>query len=516
LAEALGTSILVRDFKRARNASVPLVAIDTVDQQAVVKVLASNAAHAAMKKDARVPIFAWDAVRGMRGYDKFSDDALKRSDIKTVTTINFTEAVVQAERLPADSVIFFFNAHRQLTEPQPIQAVANLRDIFKTGALRMAVFLAPRWTLPEELKPDFISLSDPLPDRALLADIVTQQYKNSDLPEPKSEALEKGIDSMQGLGAFETEQNAAMSMTKGGLHLPTAWDRKCRAVATASEGGLRIGQTPVRFSDMGGTENFKDFGRSLIDARWYSLVWFIDEIEKDMAAMHSDTSGTSQYQHKSILTFTQKYKVPAVLLIGQPGSGKTLGAHALAGEAEVPLAEMNLGGLKGKHVGDTEGNTDRALQTLLAISQGKLLLVATCNDVGALAKSPELLRRFKLPKFYFDLPTADERDVIWNISGARYGLDTSAKNRPDDTDWTGSEIDSVCEIATKLKVSLKKAATWIIPMAQSSRELVAKRRAEADGNYLSASYPGTYFKEKQPEPVGAGSGRRKINLDHES
>lgn len=503
-------STLVRDFKRARNASVPLVAIESVDQGAVVRLLSQHAAHAELKGDP--PIFLWDAVNGMRGYNKPGEAAMKATGINPALTIPFVEAMIQATKIPTNSVLFVLNAHRQLSDPQPIQAVWNLRDTMKLVDLRMAVFLAPKWNLPDELKHDFIVLKDPLPDRTILGTIVAQQYKNSDLPAPTPDALEKGIDAVQGLGAFEAEQNSAMSMVRNGLDLPQAWDRKCQAIATGSDGGLRIGQTPVRFGDMGGTEQFKKFGKQLIDARWYSTVWFIDEIEKDMAAMHSDTSGTSQYQHKSILTFTQKHKIPALLLIGQPGSGKTLGAHALAGEAGVPLAEMNLGGLKGKHVGDTEGNTDRALQTLLAISQGKLLLVATCNDVGSLSQSPELLRRFKLPKFYFDLPTDEERDAIWAISGARYKIDTSKPNRPIDTDWTGSEIDAACELATRLNIPLTMAAEWIIPMAVSSRALVERRREQADGNYLSASYPGLYLKDRIAEQPKAAAGR-KIRLE---
>jgi len=502
MAETVGTVTLAQDFKRALNANVPLVGIETVDQAAVLRTLAK-----AMNGDR--PVLVWEAVKGLRGFNKAGEKAFKELGVPQPMTIPFVEAMVQAERMPPDSVLFALNAHRQISDPQPMQAVWNLRDALKQNQ-RMVVLLAPKWTLPEELKHDVVLLIDPLPDRAHLSEIVTQQYKNSDLPVPEKGLIDKGIDAVQGLGAFETEQSAAMSMTKAGLDLPAVWDRKCKTVAATSEGGLTISQTPVRFADMGGNKQFKLFGQQVIDARWFSTVWFIDEIEKDMAAMHSDTSGTSQYQHKALLTFTQKYKVPAMLLIGQPGSGKTLGAHAIAGEAGVPLAEMNLGGLKGKHVGESEQNTNHALQTLLAISQGRLLLVATCNDVGTLAQSPELLRRFKLPKFYFDLPSAEERHVIWKISGTRYGVDIT--KRPDDTDWTGSEIDATCELASKLKITILAASEWIIPMAVSSRALVERRREQADGNYLSASFPGLY-RRNRPVEASVPSGGRKIQLE---
>lgn len=510
MAETTGTATVAKDFKKARNAGVPLLAIATVDQPAIVRALSTAFNGSAP------PLLAWDAVRGLRGLNKSGESACNQTGMQPPQTVPFVGGMIAASKLPPESVIFAFNAHKQIEAgPMPLQAVANLRDDFKLNQ-RMLVLLAPSWTLPAELKPDVIVLTDPLPNAATLSGIVEQQYKNRTgpkgqaLPDPTDTDISKAVEAVQGLGAFESEQQTAMAMGRT-LDLPILWDRKCRSVAQASDGGLQIGQSPVRFDDIGGNQQFKKFARQLIDARWYSAVWFIDEIEKDMAAMHSDTSGTSQYQHKAILTFTQKHKIPGILLIGQPGSGKTLGAHAIAGEAGVPLAEMDLGGLKGKHVGESEQNTRRALDTLLAISQGRLLLIATCNDVGTLAQSPELLRRFKLPKFYFDLPTAEERALIWTISGTRYGVDVT--DRPEDTDWTGSEIDAACELAGKLKISIREAAEWIIPMAESSAALVAKRRAEADGNYLSASYPGKYRRNYLPEVSDGAQRSRRIEVE---
>lgn len=490
----ISESTLARDFRAARRAGVPIVAVETADQAALLTALAPLL-------NGDTPVLQWDAVKGLRGLTKKGEQAMAATGANTAMTINFVEACVAAEKLPSRSIVFVLNAHRQMAEAQPVQAIWNLRDQYKMNQ-RMFVLLAPSWTLPAELKHDVVVLTEPLPDRAALATIVAQQYKNADLPDPTTEHVERGVDAVQGLSAFETEQSAAMSMTKAGLALDQVWDRKCKAVATSAEGGLLIQRSAISFADMGGNDQVKKFGRQLIDSRWFSTVWFIDEIEKDMAGMHTDTSGVAQYQHKALLTFLQKHKVPAMLLIGQPGSGKTLFAHAIAGESGVPLAEMDLGGLKGKHVGESEQNTQRALQTLMAISQGKLLLVATCNDVGVLAQSPELLRRFKLPKFYFDLLSEPERDVVWAISGTRYGVDVT--DRPDDADWTGSEIDATVEMAARLTITIRQAAEWIVPMAVTSRELVERRRAQADGNYLSASYPGLYRRNRtDDEPTTA-------------
>ena len=45
-----------------------------------------------------------------------------------------------------------------------------------------------------------------------------------------------------------------------------------------------------------------------------------------------------------------------------------------------------------------------ALQIIDAVSQGRMLFIATCNSIASLP--PELRRRFTLGTFFFDLPTA--------------------------------------------------------------------------------------------------------------
>jgi len=50
-----------------------------------------------------------------------------------------------------------------------------------------------------------------------------------------------------------------------------------------------------------------------------------------------------------------------LLFDGPPGTGKTSGAKAIATAAGMPLYRMDIGGMKGKYVGDSEGNLTAAL-----------------------------------------------------------------------------------------------------------------------------------------------------------
>ncbi len=47
-----------------------------------------------------------------------------------------------------------------------------------------------------------------------------------------------------------------------------------------------------------------------------------------------------------------------------------------------------------------------------------MLFIATSNSIASLP--PELRRRFTLGTFFFDLPTAEERETIWRIYLKKY------------------------------------------------------------------------------------------------
>jgi len=79
-------------------------------------------------------------------------------------------------------------------------------------------------------------------------------------------------------------------------------------------------------------------------------------------------------------------------------------------------------------------------------------------------------------------------------------------DRPQDTDWTGAEIQSCCRLASLLDLNLKQAAKNVVPIAITAAEQVAKLRAWAAGRCLDASRPGVYTLGASERP--ASSSRR--------
>jgi len=146
-----------------------------------------------------------------------------------------------------------------------------------------------------------------------------------------------------------------------------------------------------------------------------------------------------------------------VLLAGPPGTGKSLIAKNVAAILNLPLLQLDIAGMLGSLVGQSEQNIKRALSTASAIAPcvlwidevekalsgtgdtsgvsqrilGTILtfmaeqtagvfVVATCNDVTALPTEFKRKGRFD-ENFFVNLPTTAEREAILKIHLERFG-----------------------------------------------------------------------------------------------
>jgi SpoVK/Ycf46/Vps4 family AAA+-type ATPase len=229
-----------------------------------------------------------------------------------------------------------------------------------------------------------------------------------------------------------------------------------------------------------------------------------------------------------------------VLLVGIPGCGKSLTAKAVATAWGVPLLRLDLGALKSKFVGESEGNLRKAFSVIESVGrcvvwldeiekalqgatsgsadggvsadalgavlnwmqerQGEAFIVATANDVSALP--PELLRKGRFDELFFvDLPNAAEREAVlaatlrtYSRSEARPAL---AKVSAACDGFTGAEIaalvpdalfvafaDGAREINTD---DLLQAARTVAPLSKTASEKISRLRDWAQGRARPAT-----------------------------
>jgi hypothetical protein len=482
---------IIEAFRAARRVSVPLIAIATPDPAATMETLT---------KEIAAPALCWDVVRGVRAVNDLGRAAVEATfgdDAAQIT--NPADLLERAVRLPKETIVVVLQGHRYLEgsgAEAVVQAVWNLRDAFKADT-RTLVLLGPAFSLPAELQQDVLLLDEALPGTDQLRAIVATQYESAQLQPPETAVLDRAVDALRGLAAFPAEQVTAMSLRKSGLDLAQLWERKRRMIEQTP--GLSVNRSGDIYDDIGGIENAKSFGRRILAGNNPPrAVVFLDEIEKAMAGASGDSSGVSQDLLGTLLTYMQDRQATGIICIGPPGSAKSMFAKATGNTGRIPTIAFDLGGMKGSLVGQSEANIRSALKVVSAVADDNALFIATCNSIGSLP--PELRRRFNFGTFFFDLPTADERRVIWPIYLTRYGI--AEQKLPDDDGWTGAEIRVCCDIAWRLGCTLVEAAGFVVPVARSAAQRIEQLRIQASGRFISASHPGVY----RYEPV-AGGGR---------
>jgi hypothetical protein len=424
------------------------------------------------------------------------------------------EVLMLARKLPPETILFLHNAHRLLESFAVVQAIWNLRDIFKFDA-RTLVMLCPDVQLPPELAGDVLTLDEPLPEANELKEIVHDCYEAASLAAPDDATTEQATDAIAGLAAFPAEQVTAMSLTPSGLDTAALWERKRQVIEQTP--GLSVWRGGETFQDVGGVENIKSFLSRLIHGRKTPrAIVFLDEIEKALSSggqFGGDTSGVSQDQLGTLLSWMQDNAATGIICIGPPGCSKSMIAKATGNEAGVPTIQLDLGAMKGSLVGQSEQQIRSALKVVKAMAQDRVFFIATCNSIGVLP--PELRRRFTFGTFYFDLPTSEERERIWEIYRAKYELDAQQDQLSDDG-WTGAEIKQCCEIAWRLKCSLGEAADYIVPVSRSASDQIEQLRNQASGRFTSASYSGVYEKNKSLATAPEAKSKRAIQLQREA
>jgi AAA+ superfamily predicted ATPase len=415
--------------------------------------------------------------------------------------------------IPPKSIVNLRLFHSFLDDPGVQTMILDLCKNFKVTE-RALIITTPVLKIPDELEKELTLVECPLPNAeqlGLLLDGILESNKEikKSLNDKDRASL---IKAALGLSSPEAENAFSLSYAKGkgkGWDQSVVIDEKINAIKKS--GILEF--IPNKMSgldDIGGLYAFKEWAR------------------------------------KRKKAFTEKARkfglVPpkSVLLVGVPGSGKSMMAGCLAAEFELPLIKLDVGRIFGSLVGQSENNLRSALKMAEAISpcvlmideiekgfsssggetdggtstrvlghfltwmqeQNKVLVFATANKVEALP--PEMLRMGRWDLMAgLTLPTEEERQQIWDIHLKRVNRSKLIGKTIEIDElvigskgYTGAEIEAAVKEALfnafdkdeELSTfELKKALSAIVPLSKMMPERVAAIEEWCEGHAILAS-----------------------------
>ena len=499
----------VASLLRARN---PLIWIVSKEEARVERYLIEAAAAAKY-----IPR-TWDAAAGvceMSGKTLYQNTMPIEAAIDRIRADSLTGSVRQAFIL-RDLPVWLEGAMGALS----LRALRNLLRILPRAEpirRQSLIVLSPNGKVPPELADLATVIEWPLPDRAEIEAILDGALKplEDDMREtaaPKNGERDAAIDAAVGLTGEEALSCYVRSLVQlKRIDPATVASEKRRVIARE---GILEWFEPLKggIDSVGGLDNLKD--------------WL--KVRK------------SAYSAEA-----REYGLPAprgMMLVGISGCGKSLTAKAVGTAWQFPLLRLDMGALKSKFVGESEGNLRKALKVVESVGRcvlwldeiekalagatqgaadggvaadamgalltwmqdrkGEAFIIATANDVSALP--PEMLRKGRWDELWFvDLPGAAERLEILASAMRQHGRPITAAQIGDGkiagatNGFTGSEIAALVPDAMfkafadgKREITeadLLEAAASVSPLSNTAREKIEGLREWAKTRARRAS-----------------------------
>jgi SpoVK/Ycf46/Vps4 family AAA+-type ATPase len=458
------------------------------------------------------PLFIWDRVEGLKKWDNervnFSEEDPEMRTPSAVLDF-FTEQ--------EHCILLLEDFHPNLVEHEP-ENIKRLRNIaLRNGRDKTLVLSQPFRQLPAELEKEIHIMELPYPGAADIEAIYRKVCGDYNVPctdEPDHDLIESAL----GLTIMEAEKAFSLAFIESGKaealrelsgeEVPLVIREKENVIKKS--GYLEYFHPKEEMKDVGGLDVLKDWlgkrGRAF-------------------------DKGAADFG----LTYPR-----GILLLGIPGTGKSLTAKAVGNLWHFPLLRLDMGKIFGGIVGESEknirgalniaeaiapsilwideiekgmsgiassgstdgGTTSRVLGTFLTWMQEKskpVFVVATANNISQLP--PELLRKGRVDEIFFvDLPTQKERDEIIRIHLSK------KKRRVDNFDieklaqkskgFSGAELEEVVKEALfqaydeehELRdEDIMAAMDKTFPLSRTMHEIIDEMRKWAKARAVAAS-----------------------------
>ena len=510
---------------RAGTPIIQVITYETLRMQAIFCDIAEREKRSA---------YVWNRTEGLR---KFVNGSTKVEDADLTTAAGILEWFMDKGNKNLMLLLEDFHPDIDPRQPANINRLRCIATWSMTTTLmkdKTLILSQPIRQLPVELEKEVAVLELPLPDRDDIREIlyaVGMKFLNERDFDEKSERL---IDSALGLSTAEVMSAFSyVAVERGSLterEIPLIVAEKEQVIRKS--GHLEYYQPTQDFQDIGGLDNLKD---------WLTR------------------------RRKAFDPDARKYGLEeprGIMLLGLPGTGKSLAAKAVANTWQLPLLRLDMGKIFGGIVGQSEENmrkslgiaetlapcilwideiekgmagiqssgatdggvTARVLGTFLTWMQEKkkpVFVVATANNIAQLP--PELLRKGRVDEIFFvDLPTKKEREEILRIhikkkSRSELPEEEISMLAEASKGFTGAELEEAVKDAMyrafendrKLTASdIRTAIDATSPLSQTMRDVINDVRKWAKGRAVLAS-------SEEPEELDKQSSE-SLSLPQES
>jgi len=471
-------------IKEYIKADTPCIWINTHEYSRCLKILND------ILKDDIKKLRIWSITKGIYN----PDGELNENEKAAVEVIS--QKVYEEMLLPlefalhediSNTVIALLDFHRFIDNPYTIR---KLLDAIENVNFNQIVIISPKPDIPVEIEKYVTLIELPLPSveelEKKLLEIIESTYVDDDFKNrlKNDELYRKNLaNAGRGLTLLEFEEAVALSLkNKNFIDINDIFEQKKQLVK-------------------------KNSALEILDPK------DIDEVK--------GLDRAKEYITKAIKSGIGK----GSLLVGIPGTGKSLLAKQIGKLTGLPTVVLNIGQIFGSLLGESESKINNALKTIEAMAPcilfideidkglagvlssnktdggttarvfGKILtwlndkntgvyVIATANDISNLP--PEFIRSGRWNWIFFvDFPSKEEREEILKYYCEKYGVPYEEINTEG---YTGAEIKALVENAYILNCSLKEALEAIVPIYHTRKEEIEELRKNARRKFIPASY----------------------------
>jgi len=427
---------VTEDIRVLTQAKYPILWLQTTEEERALEELKALARTLTVSignggGDQRAKNFCtWSVTEGFRDISLEENSPGKDRAPEATAPAAGLEAV---RKYPNPGLIVMKDIHPFLKDPLVVRKVKDTYHTLKR-TYKNVVILSPTDEIPPELGPYVTLIELPLPGRQELKERMAMIVGDVSKANPKhaeylAEVL-KGTD----FGTLQERVAAAgLGLTRDQFDNVLA-----RCIVGRTLTPERVGQEKKQIIKKGGLLEYFDPEQTLDDIGGLDLLkaWTI-------RARRTYTTEAEKYGLKP---------PKGVILLGPPGTGKSLSAKAISAALSLPLVRLDMSKIATSLYGGTSnrlrsallmardvapcvlwldevekmfasgegsgGGHEETLRTMSALltfyqeNTAPILWVATCNDDTNLR--PEFMQRFT-KVFLVDLPTETERRAIWDI-----------------------------------------------------------------------------------------------------